>query len=310
MRGSTASARAIRPRRRTAPSPTSTSRAPSSSSSRSPARSPTGPSRPTTKFTLPPTLPRGRPRDQRVAPARHRHLLGARDPAVVQQRRRRQDRHEDGQGRACSSGSRPSGSASRPASTSPARSAASSARSTSGPDSSIGNIPMGQGIAVTPHPDGRRRSPRSPTTAGRSSRGWSPRSATTVYDKVEKHRVIPGKVAREVREMLAAGRGRGHRHRGADPGLRGRGQDGHRARCRCRRQRLRQGRLRRLLHRHGARRPPAAGRPVRRERHAGVRRRRPRRRRSRRSCSTRSSAWRSRRDGEAAAGAGELRRVW
>ena len=99
-RDSTASAR--RPGRRdaTAPSPTSTSRARSSSSSRSPARSPTGSSRRTRSSRCRRRITRRRPRDQRVAPARHRHVLGARDPAVVEQRRRREDRHEDGQGAA------------------------------------------------------------------------------------------------------------------------------------------------------------------------------------------------------------------
>ena len=51
---------------------------------------------PNTKFTLLAEHPGGRPRDQRVAPARDGHLLGPRDPAVVQQRRRRDHRHEDG----------------------------------------------------------------------------------------------------------------------------------------------------------------------------------------------------------------------
>ena len=79
-------------------------------------------------------------------------------------------------------------------------------------DSSIGNIPMGQGIAVTPIQ-------MASAFSAVAYNGWQvkPRLVAqvgaTVYDKVEKHRVIPGKVAREVREMLAAGRGRGHRHR-------------------------------------------------------------------------------------------------
>ena len=69
-------------------------------------------------------------------------------------------------------------------------------------DSSIGNIPMGQGIAVTPI----QMAAAFSTVA---NNGWmvKPRLVaqvgTTVYDDVEKHRVIPGKVAREVREMLA-----------------------------------------------------------------------------------------------------------
>ena len=69
-------------------------------------------------------------------------------------------------------------------------------------DSSIGNIPMGQGIAVTPIQ-------MASAFSAVANNGWQvkPRLVAqvgaTVYDKVEKHRVIPGKVAREVREMLA-----------------------------------------------------------------------------------------------------------
>jgi cell division protein FtsI (penicillin-binding protein 3) len=67
--------------------------------------------------------------------------------------------------------------------------------------SSIGNIPMGQGIAVT----AIQMASAFCTVA---YNGWQvkPRLVaqvgTTVYDQVEKHRVIPGKVAREVRDML------------------------------------------------------------------------------------------------------------
>ena len=67
--------------------------------------------------------------------------------------------------------------------------------------SSIGNIPMGQGIAVT----ALQMASAFSTVA---HNGWQvkPRLVaqvgTEVYDGVEKHRVIPGKVAREVREML------------------------------------------------------------------------------------------------------------
>jgi cell division protein FtsI (penicillin-binding protein 3) len=68
--------------------------------------------------------------------------------------------------------------------------------------SSIGNIPMGQGIAVTAiqmasafatvADDGIQVRPRLVDQVG-----------TTVYDKVEGHRVISVKVARAVRDMLA-----------------------------------------------------------------------------------------------------------
>ncbi len=67
--------------------------------------------------------------------------------------------------------------------------------------SSIGNIPMGQGVAVT----AIQMASAFSTVA---YNGWQvkPRLVaqvgTTVNDKVEKHRVLPGKVAREVRQML------------------------------------------------------------------------------------------------------------
>jgi cell division protein FtsI (penicillin-binding protein 3) len=70
-------------------------------------------------------------------------------------------------------------------------------------DSSIGNIPMGQGIAVTPIQ-------MAVAFSAVANNGWAVRPrlvaqvGTKVYDRaVDKHRVIPGKVAREVRDMLA-----------------------------------------------------------------------------------------------------------
>ena len=68
-------------------------------------------------------------------------------------------------------------------------------------DSSIGNIPMGQGIAVTPIQ-------MASAFSAVAYNGWQvkPRMVAqvgaTVNDNLEKHRVIPGKVARQVREML------------------------------------------------------------------------------------------------------------
>ena len=88
----------------------------------------------------------------------------------------------------------------------------------------------------------------------------------------------------------------GHRHQGAHPRLRRGRQDGHRGDGAVGRQRLRQGRLHRLVRRHGAGRPPAAGRARGGQRHARCTAATPPRRRSRRSCSSRSSTWRSRRD--------------
>ena len=70
-------------------------------------------------------------------------------------------------------------------------------------DSSIGNIPMGQGIAVT-------AIQMASAFSAVANNGWAVRPrlvaqvGTTTYDKVlDRHRVISGKVAREVRDMLA-----------------------------------------------------------------------------------------------------------
>ncbi|MBE0529148.1 MAG: penicillin-binding protein 2, partial [Thermoleophilia bacterium] len=68
--------------------------------------------------------------------------------------------------------------------------------------SSIGNIPMGQGIAVT-------AIQMASVFATVANNGWHVRPrlvaqvGATVFDDVEKRRVISGKVARQVREMLA-----------------------------------------------------------------------------------------------------------
>ena len=70
-------------------------------------------------------------------------------------------------------------------------------------DSSIGNIPMGQGIAVT-------AIQMASAFSAVANNGWAVRPrlvaqvGATTYDQVaDRHRVIPGKVAREVRDMLA-----------------------------------------------------------------------------------------------------------
>jgi cell division protein FtsI (penicillin-binding protein 3) len=68
-------------------------------------------------------------------------------------------------------------------------------------DSSIGNIPMGQGIAVT-------ALQMASAFSAVADNGWQvkPRLVkqvgTQVFETVEKHRVISGKVARQVRSML------------------------------------------------------------------------------------------------------------
>ena len=109
----TTSSGATRGTTATAPSPTSTSPAPSSSWSRSRAPWPTASSRPTTQVhAAAHACPVADRDDPRGARPRHRHLHGARDPPVVEQRRRRQDRHARWASRACSSGWTPSASAS------------------------------------------------------------------------------------------------------------------------------------------------------------------------------------------------------
>ena len=72
------------------------------------------------------------------------------DPRVLLERRRGHDRREARRASGSCTGSSGSASASRPASTSPARARASSCRSTSGAGTTIGNVPIGQGISVTP----------------------------------------------------------------------------------------------------------------------------------------------------------------
>ena len=66
----------------------------------------------------------------------------------------------------------------------------------------IANIPMGQGIAVTPI-----QMAAAFSTVANNGVAVKPRLIAqvgdTVYDDVEKHRVIPATVAREVRSMLA-----------------------------------------------------------------------------------------------------------
>ena len=94
--------------------------------------------------------PGRRPHDRRVARARLRDADDRADPRPVEQRRRDHDRPARGQASASTSGCAASASASRPASTCPARSAASSCRVSKYSGSSMGNLPIGQGIAVTP----------------------------------------------------------------------------------------------------------------------------------------------------------------
>jgi cell division protein FtsI/penicillin-binding protein 2 len=83
--------------------------------------------------------------------------------------------------------------------------------------SSIGNVPMGQGISVT----AIQMASAFSTVA---YNGWQVRPrlvsqvGTTSYDEVEKHRVIPAKVAREVRSMLQLAVDEGTGTKGRIPG--------------------------------------------------------------------------------------------
>ena len=103
---------------------------------------------PTTKYRLAPTIKVA----DRVIHEAHargtRDVHDARDPRELLQRWRRDHRPSTWARTGCSSGSTASASARRPASTSPARRRASCPAEWSG--STIGNLPMGQGIAVTP----------------------------------------------------------------------------------------------------------------------------------------------------------------
>ena len=129
-------------------------------------------------------------------------LLGPRDPAVVEQRRRGQDRPERWARRASSKWIDAYGFGKPTGIQFPGEGSGIVVPVEDWSDSSIGNIPMGQGIAVTPIQMARAFS-------AVAYNGWAvkPRLVAqvgeTVYDEVEKQRVIPGKVAREVREMLA-----------------------------------------------------------------------------------------------------------
>ena len=122
---------------------------------------------------------------------------------------------------------------------------------------SIANIPMGQGIAVTPLQmavafstvanDGVAVKPRLIAQVG-----------DAVYDDVEKHRVIPASVAREVRSMLATAVAEGTGTKAQIPGYEVAGKTGTAEKAASGRQRLLEDRLRGVVHRHGPRRPPAA----------------------------------------------------
>ena len=105
---------------------------------------------PDTEFNLAADDQGRRPRDRRVARARLRHAHHAPDPRAVLERRRDHDRPAARAPSTSTSGCAASASASRPASTSRARSRASCSPLERYSGSSMGNLPIGQGIAVTP----------------------------------------------------------------------------------------------------------------------------------------------------------------
>ena len=94
--------------------------------------------------------PGRRPHDRRVARARRRDAHDRADPRAVQQRRRDHDRPAARASSASTSGCGASASASRRASTCPARSAGIVLPLDKYSGSSMGNLPIGQGISVTP----------------------------------------------------------------------------------------------------------------------------------------------------------------
>ena len=141
--------------------------------------------------------------------------------------------------------------------------------------SSIGNIPMGQGIAVT----AIQMASAFSAVANRRRAGRAASGGPGGHHRARRRRRAPG----DLRQGGAPGPqdaadrgGQGHGHQGAHPGLRGRRQDGDGRDRAAGRRRLCQGRLRRLLRRHGAGRSPAprgAG-GGQRDRHVRRRRRR------------------------------------
>ena len=123
--------------------------------------------------------------------------------------------------------------------------------------STIGNVPMGQGISVTPI--------QMVAAYGAIANGgvmMTPYLTAQVGDHVVKHkagrRIVSAAVAAELRAMLSDVVADGHRHARQDPRLHRRRQDRHRAEGPAQRRRLLHDRLRRLVHRHGARPRSAA----------------------------------------------------
>ena len=215
-------------RRATAPSPTPTSRARRSSSSRSRRRCPRSSSRRRRRS-------RSRTRSRSPTASSTTHEPRATEPMTVAQILSRSSNvgtitlaQQLGQSAPRSTGSSASASASRPASTSRARRPGSCCRSDwSG--STIGNVPIGQGIAVTP------MQMASAYAAIANGGVWAqPHLVEHVGGRRAarhaKRRVISRTVAAQVMAMLPRRRRRGrHRHAGRRPGLQGRRQDGHRA---------------------------------------------------------------------------------
>ena len=267
----TASARTPPPTA-TAASPTSTSRGRSSSSSRSPGRWPTGTVTPDTKFSLPPTLTlydrtinESHPRGTVTYTVREILQWSSNVGAVtigMKMGKARLLKWMNAFGFA-----KPTGI------DFPGEAAGIVPPADQWSGTSIANIPMGQGIAVTPI-----QMAAAFSTVANNGVAVKPRLVaqvgTTVCAKAEKHRVIPAQDAEASAQHAGHGGGRGHRHEGADPGLRGSGQDRHRRDPAGGRRRLREGHLRGLVRRHGAGGPPEARRARRRQRDRHVRRRR------------------------------------
>ena len=101
-------------------------------------------------FTLPPTHPGRRPHDRGVARARHRDDERRRHPRPLLERRRGDDRAGARRRKIQQAGSTASASAARPGSSSRPRSRGSCPPLDEYSGSTMGNLPIGQGLSVTP----------------------------------------------------------------------------------------------------------------------------------------------------------------
>ncbi len=229
-------------------------------------------------------------------------LQRARDPAVVEQRRRRHDRQEDGQGGHGTSGSRLSASAGRPASSSPVRVGG----LVSSGEGLVGFLDRqyshGTGHRRDGPADGVRVLRPSRTTVGRCKPRLVKQVGQTVYypAPADKHRVIPAKVAAAGAQLCSASAvDEGTGTAGADPAATRWPARPAPPRSRCpTAEATPQNVYTASFVGMAPADHPQAGRALSPSSGRRSSAARPRRRRSSRSCSTRSSTWRSRRERE------------